>query len=50
VRQLRPIREGDHVPLTPDQAVALQTPNVVAVRRLLDELRPAVQKVASRRG
>jgi iron complex transport system substrate-binding protein len=46
VRQLRPVREGDYLPLTLDQAVALQAPNVVAVDWLLDQLRPTLQKVA----
>ncbi|TWF74302.1 iron complex transport system substrate-binding protein [Pseudonocardia hierapolitana] len=50
VRQLRPVREGNYLPLSLDQAIALQAPNVVAVRWLLDQLRPALQKVASPQG
>jgi iron complex transport system substrate-binding protein len=50
VRQLRPVREGNYLPLTLDQAVALQAPNVVAVHWLLEQLRPALQKVASPQG
>lgn len=50
VRQLRPVREGNYLPLTLDQAVALQAPNVVAVDWLLDQLRPALEKVASPQG
>jgi iron complex transport system substrate-binding protein len=50
VRQLRPVREGNYVPLTLDQAVAMQAPNVVAVDWLLDQLRPALAKVASSPG
>ncbi|MFC5996713.1 ABC transporter substrate-binding protein [Pseudonocardia hispaniensis] len=46
VRRLRPVREGTYLPLTLDQAVALQAPNVVAVGWLLDQLRPALQQVA----
>jgi iron complex transport system substrate-binding protein len=47
VQQLRPVREGTYLPLTLDQAVALQAPNVVAVDWLLDQLRPTLQKVAA---
>ncbi|MHA6620794.1 ABC transporter substrate-binding protein [Pseudonocardia sp. DLS-67] len=50
VRQLRPVQDGNYLPLTLDQAVALQAPNVVAVDWLLDELRPTLQKVASSQG
>jgi iron complex transport system substrate-binding protein len=50
VRQLRPVREGNYLPLTLDQAIALQAPNVVAVDWLLDQLRPTLQKVASTPG
>jgi iron complex transport system substrate-binding protein len=50
VQQLRPVREGNYLPLTLDQAVALQAPNVVAVDWLLDQLRPSLQKVAGRQG
>lgn len=50
VQQLRPVREGNYLPLTLDQAIALQAPNVVAVDWLLDQLRPTLQKVASTQG
>jgi iron complex transport system substrate-binding protein len=50
VQQLRPVRAGNYLPLTLDQAVALQAPNVVAVGWLLDQLRPALQKVANPQG
>jgi iron complex transport system substrate-binding protein len=50
VRQLRPVRAGNYLPLTLDQAIALQAPNVVAVDWLLDQLRPTLQKVASTQG
>jgi iron complex transport system substrate-binding protein len=50
VQQLRPVREGNYLPLTLDQAIALQAPNVAAVDWLLDQLRPALQKVASTQG
>jgi iron complex transport system substrate-binding protein len=50
VQQLRPVREGNYLPLTLDQAIALQAPNVVAVDWLLDQLRPTLQKVASPQG
>jgi iron complex transport system substrate-binding protein len=50
VRQLRPVREGNYVPLTLDQAIALQAPNVVAADWLIDQLRPALAKVASSPG
>lgn len=50
VQQLRPVREGRYLPLTLDQAVAMQAPNVVAVDWLLGELRPTLEKVAARQG
>ncbi len=50
MQQLRPVREGNYLPLTLDQAVALQAPNVVAADWLLDQLRPSLQKVAGRQG
>jgi iron complex transport system substrate-binding protein len=50
VQQLRPVREGNYLPLTLDQAIALQAPNVAAVDWLLDQLRPTLQKVASTQG
>lgn len=46
VQRLRPVREGHYLPLTLDQAVALQAPNVVSVGWLLDQLGPTLQKVA----
>ncbi|WP_181780461.1 ABC transporter substrate-binding protein [Pseudonocardia pini] len=46
VQQLRPVRAGDYLALTLDQAVALQAPNVAAVGWLLDGLRPTLTKVA----
>lgn len=50
VQQLRPVRNGTYLPLTLDQAIALQAPNVVAVDWLLDGLRPTLQKVAGTQG
>lgn len=50
VQQLRPVRDGNYLPLTLDQAVALQAPSVVAVDWLLGQLRPTLQKVASPEG
>ncbi len=50
VQQLRPVREGNYLPLTLDQAVAMQAPNVVAVEWLLGQLRPTLQRVAARQG
>jgi len=47
VQQLRAVRGGTFMPLTLDQAVALQAPNVVAVDWLLDQLRPTLQKIAA---
>jgi iron complex transport system substrate-binding protein len=49
VQQLRAVRGGTYLPLTLDQAVALQAPNVVAVDWLLGQLRPTLQKVAAPR-
>ncbi|MGI5128726.1 ABC transporter substrate-binding protein [Pseudonocardia sp. CA-107938] len=49
VQQLRAVRGGTYVPLTTDQAVALQAPNVVAVDWLIGQLRPTLQKVAAGR-
>ncbi|SHK15361.1 iron complex transport system substrate-binding protein [Pseudonocardia thermophila] len=49
VQQLRPVREGTYLPLTLDQAVALQAPNVVNVDWLLEQLRPTLEKVAAER-
>jgi iron complex transport system substrate-binding protein len=50
VQQLRPVRAGSYLPLTLDQAIALQAPNVAAVDWLLDQLRPTLQKVAGTPG
>jgi iron complex transport system substrate-binding protein len=50
VQQLRPVREGTYLPLTLDQAIALQAPNVAAVEWLIDQLRPTLEKVAGRQG
>ncbi len=50
VQQLRPVREGRYLPLTIDQAVAMQAPNVVAVEWLLGQLRPTLEKVAALQG
>ena len=47
VQRVRAVQEGIYVPLTLDQAVALQAPNVVSVGWLVDQLRPSLQKVAA---
>lgn len=47
VQQLRAVRGGTFVPLSLDQAIALQAPNVVAVDWLLGQLRPTLTKVAA---
>ena len=49
VQQLRAVRGGTFMPLTLDQAVALQAPNVVAVDWLLGQLRPTLAKMATAR-
>jgi iron complex transport system substrate-binding protein len=49
VQQLRAVRGGTFMPLTLDQAVALQAPNVVAVDWLLGQLRPTLEKMATAR-
>ena len=46
VRRVRAVEQGTYTPLTLDQAVALQAPNVVAAGWLVDQLRPALEKVA----
>lgn len=46
VRRVRAVQQGTYTPLTLDQAVALQAPNVVAAGWLVDQLRPALEKVA----
>ncbi|MFP5022225.1 ABC transporter substrate-binding protein [Pseudonocardia phyllosphaerae] len=48
VKTTRPVRQGTFTPLTLDQAVALQAPNVVGASWLLDQLRPSLERVAGR--
>ena len=45
VRSLPVVSGGRYFPVTPDTAVALQAPNVVAVPWLLQQLRPALERV-----
>ncbi|GAA4967669.1 ABC transporter substrate-binding protein [Pseudonocardia tropica] len=47
VRRVRAVRQGTYTPVTLDQAIALQAPNVVSVGWLLDGLRPALERVAA---
>ncbi|MEJ3652646.1 ABC transporter substrate-binding protein [Actinomycetes bacterium KLBMP 9759] len=47
VRSTRPVRGGTYAPVDLDTAIALQAPNVVAVKWLLGQLRPALEKVAA---
>ena len=47
VRRVRAVRQGTYTPVTLDQAIALQAPNVVSVGWLLDGLQPALEKVAT---
>lgn len=47
VRRVRAVQQGTYVPLTLDQAVALQAPNVVSAGWLIDQLRPSLEKVAA---
>ncbi|OLL73264.1 hypothetical protein Ae168Ps1_1648 [Pseudonocardia sp. Ae168_Ps1] len=47
VQRVRAVQQGTYVPLTLDQAVALQAPNVVSAGWLVDQLRPALEKVAA---
>ena len=47
IRGVRPVRQGHYQPLTLDQAVVLQAPNVVTVPWLLDGIRPTLAGVAA---
>lgn len=47
IRRVRAVQQGHYVPLTLDQAVALQAPNIVSTGWLLDQLRPSLEKVAA---
>ena len=50
VQQLRAVKDGTFLPLTLDQAVALQAPNVVAVDWLIGQLRPTLVEGGGRIG
>ncbi|WP_232662968.1 ABC transporter substrate-binding protein [Pseudonocardia sp. TRM90224] len=47
VRTTRPVRDGTYAPVDLDTAIALQAPNVVAVKWLIGQLRPPLEKVAA---